>query len=85
MLCGLLWLGPPSKRGGCDVSSAYLPGDVIEECRDLLRRGERLEVLAGRLRIAPEKLQTLLDNGQTMRRIPDAVEVDLWADSQQVL
>jgi hypothetical protein len=67
------------------VSSAYLPGDVIEECRDLLRRGERLEVLAGRLRIAPEKLQTLLDDRQQTRRIPDAVEVDLWADSQSVL
>ncbi len=67
------------------MSSAYLPGDVIEECRDLLRRGERLEVLASRLRIAPEALQALLDNGQTMRRIPDDSEVDLWADSQRVL
>ena len=85
MLCGLLLPVPLSKRGGCDVSSAYLPGDVIEECRDLLRRGERLEVLAGRLRIAPEKLQTLLDDRQQTRRIPDAVEVDLWADSQSVL
>ena len=65
--------------------SIYLPGDVIEECRDLLRRGERLEVLASRLRIAPEKLQTLLDDRQQTRRIPDAVEVDLWADSQSVL
>jgi hypothetical protein len=65
--------------------SIYLPGDVIEQCRDLLRRGERLEVLASRLRIAPEKLQTLLDDRQQTRRIPDAVEVDLWADSQSVL
>lgn len=67
------------------MSSAYLPGDVIEECRDLLRRGERLEVLAGRLRIDPQQLQTLLDDRQQTRRIPDAVEVDLWADSQSVL
>jgi len=67
------------------VSSAYLPGDVIEECRDLLRQGQRLETLAGRLRIAPEQLQALLDDRQQTRRIPDAVEVDLWADSQSVL
>ena len=65
--------------------SIYLPGDVIEECRDLLRRGERLEVLASRLRIAPEQLQALLGDQQQTRRIPDAVEVDLWADSQSVL
>lgn len=65
--------------------SIYLPGDVIEDCRDLLRRGERLEVLAGRLRIDPQKLQALLDDRQQTRRIPDAVEVDLWADSQSVL
>jgi hypothetical protein len=70
------------------VSSAYLPyvdGDTLEQCRDLLRQGQRLEVLASRLRIAPERLQTLLDNGQQMRRIPDSTEVDLWADSKQVL
>ena len=67
------------------MSSAYLPGDVIEACRDLLRRGERLEVLAGRLRIDPQQLQALLDDRQQTRRIPDAVEVDLWADSQSVL
>ena len=65
--------------------SIYLPGDVIEQCRDLLRRGERLEVLASRLRIAPERLQTLLDNGQQMRRIPDSTEVDLWRDADAVL
>jgi hypothetical protein len=35
--------------------------------------------------IAPEKLETLLDDRQQTRRIPDAVEVDLWADSQSVL
>lgn len=67
------------------MSSAYLPGDVIEECRDLLRQGQRLETLAGRLRIAPEQLQALLDNGQQMRRLPDDGEVDLWADSKRVL
>ena len=66
------------------MSSAYLPGDVIEECRDLLRRGERLEVLAGRLRIAPEQLQALLGDQQQTRRIPDA-EVDLWASAESVL
>ena len=85
MLCGLLLPVPLSKRGGCDVSSAYLPGDVIEQCRDLLRQGQRLEVLAERLRIDPAALQALLDNGQQMRRIPDSTEVDLWADSKQVL
>jgi len=67
------------------VSSAYLPGDVIEECRDLLRRGERLEVLAGRLRVDPVVLQTLLGDRQQVRRIPDTVEVDLWASAESVL
>ena len=88
MLCGLLLPVPLSKRGGCDVSSAYLPyvdGDTLEQCRDLLRQGQRLEVLASRLRIAPEQLQALLGDQQQTRRIPDAVEVDLWADPQSVL
>ena len=70
------------------MSSAYLPyvdGDTLEQCRDLLRQGQRLEVLASRLRIAPEQLQALLGDQQQTRRIPDAVEVDLWADSQSVL
>jgi hypothetical protein len=70
------------------VSSAYLPyvdGDTLEQCRDLLRQGQRLETLAGRLRIDPAALQALLDNGQTMRRIPDAAEVDLWRDADAVL
>jgi hypothetical protein len=30
-------------------------------------------------------LQALLGDQQTMRRIPDDGEVDLWADSKQVL
>jgi hypothetical protein len=63
----------------------YIDGDTLEQCRDLLRRGERLELLASRLRIAPEQLQTLLDNGQQMRRIPDSTEVDLWRDADAVL
>jgi len=63
----------------------YVDGDTLEECRDLLRRGERLATLASRLRIAPERLQTLLDNGQQMRRIPDSTEVDLWRDADAVL
>ena len=45
------------------MSIPYIPGDVIDEARDLLRRGERLDVLAGRLRINPESLQKLLDVG----------------------
>ena len=40
--------------------SVYLDGSTVEQCRDLLARGERLEVLASRLRIAPEDLARLL-------------------------
>ena len=66
------------------MSIPYIPGDVIDEVRDLLRRGERLEALAGRLRIAPEQLQALLGDRQ-MRRVPDSGEVDLWRDANGVL
>ena len=61
---------------------AAFRGDAVPFREDGVRR---LEVLAERLRIDPAALQALLDNGQQMRRIPDSTEVDLWADSKQVL
>jgi len=61
--------------------TAYLSGDEVEQCRDLLARGERLEVLASRLRISPEDLARLvgIPADQTRGRAADADEVDLWA------
>ena len=61
--------------------SVYLAGDVLEQCRDLLQRGARLEVLASRLRISPDDLKRLLRLHQQprSRAAADAAEVDLWA------
>lgn len=66
------------------MSIPYIPGDAIDEIRTLLRRGERLELLAARLGIAPEQLQALLGDRQ-MRRVPDSGEVDLWRDANGML
>ena len=60
----------------------YLAGDVLEQCRDLLQRGERLEVLAVRLRVSVDDLARLLGLHQQQprgRAAGDAAEVDLWA------
>jgi len=62
--------------------SVYLAGDVLEQCRDLLQRGERLEVLAVRLRVSVDDLARLLGLHQQQprgRAAADAAEVDLWA------
>jgi len=61
--------------------SLYLDGSTVEQCRDLLARGERLEVLASRLRISPEDLARLLGvpADQPRGRAADDAEVDLWA------
>ena len=61
--------------------SIYLDGATVEECRDLLGRGERLEVLANRLRISPDDLARLLGlhDQPRGRNAADKGEVDLWA------
>jgi hypothetical protein len=67
--------------------SVYLAGDVIEQCRDLLQRGERLEVLASRLRIGCDDLAKLLGLHHQPRSpaAADSGEVDLWASADSVL
>lgn len=68
--------------------SVYLAGDVLEQCRDLLQRGERLEVLAVRLRVSPDDLARLLGLRQLQprgRAVGDVAEVDLWASAEGVL
>ena len=68
--------------------SVYLDGSTVEQCRDLLARGERLETLAGRLRISPDDLAKLLGlPADQSRGRADAGcnEVDLWASADSVL
>ena len=61
--------------------SVYLDGSTVEQCRDLLARGERLEVLAVRLRVSPDDLARLLGlhHQPRGRAAADSGEVDLWA------
>ena len=61
--------------------SVYLDGSTVEQCRDLLARGERLEVLAVRLRVSPDDLARLLGlhHQPRGRAAGDCGEVDLWA------
>ena len=67
--------------------SIYLDGDVIEQCRDLLQRGARLEVLAVRLRVSPGDLAQLLrlHDQPRGRNVADKGELDLWASADSVL
>ena len=70
------------------MSNAYLPGEVVDECRDLLRQGERLEVLAGRVRLPADTLARLVELHRPCVRVradPSAVEIDLWHDYSGVL
>ena len=63
------------------MNPVYLDGDVVEQCRDLMAKGERLEVLAGRLRISCDDLARLLGLAADQKRglAGDDLEVDLWA------
>jgi len=58
------------------MSKKYIPGHVIDECRDLRRHGERLETLAGRLDIPPDELAELLGESRPVQS--QAAEFDLW-------
>jgi hypothetical protein len=67
--------------------NAYLPGDVVDQCKDALRHGVELSLLAERLGCSTDTLAKLLD-------VPalkpaggvcggsDSAAVDLWADDQ---
>jgi hypothetical protein len=62
--------------------TAYIDGSTVDECRDLLQRGERLEVLAVRLRVSPDDLARLLGLHHQPRGRAAAAgddDVDLWA------
>jgi hypothetical protein len=62
------------------VSGEYLPGEVVDQCRDLLRQGERLEVLAGRVRLPADVLESLvmLHTPRVRVAVVDSGEIDLW-------
>lgn len=67
--------------------TAYLPGDVVDQCKDALRQGVQLSLLAERLGCSADVLAKLLN-------VPaeklaggvcggsDSAAVDLWADDQ---
>ena len=67
--------------------TAYLPGDVVDQCKDALRQGVQLSLLAERLGCSSDVLAKLLN-------VPaekpaggvcggsDSAAVDLWADDQ---
>jgi len=63
----------------------YVPGHVIDECRDLRRQGKTIEFLAGRIGgISPEVLAELLGE-PIAKAIPvqaDASEFDLWRSDE---
>ena len=42
------------------MSLPYIPGHIIDECRDLKRQGHSIATLASRLGVLPEDLATLL-------------------------
>ena len=67
--------------------TAYLPGDVVDQCKDALRQGVQLSLLAERLGCSADVLAKLLN-------VPaeklaggvcggsDSAAVDLWAHDQ---
>ena len=42
------------------MSLPYIPGHIIDECRDLKRQGHSIATLASRLGVSPEDLANLL-------------------------
>ena len=68
--------------------SVYLDGATVQECRDLLQRGVRIEELAGRLRMNPRVLERLVVLHSPIVRVradPSMIEIDLWHDYSGVL
>lgn len=72
--------------------TAYLPGDVVDQCKDALRQGVQLSLLAERLGCSADVLARLLNvpaEKPAVRRSrsgvcggSDSAAVDLWADDQ---
>lgn len=67
--------------------TAYLPGDVVDQCKDALRQGVQLSLLAERLGCSADVLAKLL--GVPAQKPAggvcggsDSAAVDLWADDQ---
>lgn len=61
------------------MSATYLPGHVVDECRDLRRQGVPVATLAERLHIEPSVLLQLLGEPQWTPIPPtDDADVDLW-------
>ena len=62
------------------MSLPYIPGHIVDECRDLRRQGHSLESLASRLGIDPEALGMLLGESVAMSVASNAAAdgFDLW-------
>ena len=68
--------------------SVYLDGPTVQECRDALRQGVQIEVLAARVRLPADVLERLVVLHQPIVRVradPSAIEIDLWHDYSDVL
>ena len=57
--------------------SGYIPGHIIDECRDLRRQGHSLATLARRAGVDADHLANLLGE-PTLRPVPTTDEPDLW-------
>jgi len=62
--------------------SAYLPGDVVDQCKDALRQGVQLSLLAERLGCSADVLARLLDvpPQKPAGGVCGGSDSDLWAD-----
>jgi hypothetical protein len=68
--------------------SVYLDGATVQECRDALRQGVQIEVLAGRVQLPADVLERLVVLHSPVVRVradPSMIEIDLWHDSTNVL
>ena len=57
--------------------SGYIPGHIIDQCRDLRRQGHSLATLARRAGVDADHLATLLGE-PALRPVPVTGEADLW-------
>jgi AraC-like DNA-binding protein len=62
------------------LSDPYIDGSTLDECREALRQGKKLEALAGILCCSPEHLSRLLGITQAKPiRGDKETGCDLWA------
>jgi hypothetical protein len=57
----------------------YIDGATLDEAREAIRQGKKLEALAGILKCTPEHLARLLGISTAPKRIPATDEFDLFA------